>query len=246
MLRRSAAAILTTTAGGLAIAAIGIAARRHLGTGASEFTAARSQSMTAGPSRRPTTRRNCRRTPPRSSSARRRCRWPGLFPVKTARTRLHRCRPCHGGATAENRGSGRARRCGNNPLAPHRLDRSRMRDRPLVAPSQAPNSWKRNSPRDQVYRAGTTGGQMDYDHLDGGNSRGLGHEADPDDLADRVGGGRGVALRDEGRVTSLPMRPTSSGCGSLVARSTRMSIASGWQRFARAISPASTRGRFRT
>ncbi len=39
MRRRSAAAILTTTAGGLAIAAIRIAARRHLGTGASEFTA---------------------------------------------------------------------------------------------------------------------------------------------------------------------------------------------------------------
>jgi hypothetical protein len=39
MLRRSAAAILATTAGGLAIAGIRIAARRHLVTGASENAA---------------------------------------------------------------------------------------------------------------------------------------------------------------------------------------------------------------
>ena len=39
MLRPSAAAILTTTAGGLAIAGIGIVARRHMVTGASENTA---------------------------------------------------------------------------------------------------------------------------------------------------------------------------------------------------------------
>jgi hypothetical protein len=39
MLRPSAAAILTTTAGGLAIAGIGIAARRHMVTGASGNTA---------------------------------------------------------------------------------------------------------------------------------------------------------------------------------------------------------------
>ena len=39
MLRPSAAAILTTTAGGLAIVGIGIAARHHMVTAASESTA---------------------------------------------------------------------------------------------------------------------------------------------------------------------------------------------------------------
>jgi len=47
MLRPSAAAILTTTAGGLAIAGIGIAARRHMVTGASE-NSARAVSLNGG------------------------------------------------------------------------------------------------------------------------------------------------------------------------------------------------------
>ena len=130
MLRPKAAAILTTTAGGLAIAATGIAARRHMVTGASE-NSARAVSLNGGWSVQGG-RRHVRTVAVRPAVV---VRAPSVpthqrSPLKTARNRGNRCRPVP-----------RLCRQGENlrPLAPDLFGR-KQREAPAAKPPRLARS----------------------------------------------------------------------------------------------------------